>query len=500
MKTYWFAVVASTAIAAQGLAQTLPPGTAVWKDKSGMFEARAEFVRLENGLVRLKTAPGKHVDVPLAKLDAAGRALAEKLGAEQAAEQAAEDARLAIPPGLDPVELLKKARAQFERIPAEFRNDRAIVPLAIVECLYGDREDGRAYFSKLLADTARAGSAADRFAIYSKILEGQAMVGLNDDARDTIRIAAVDARKSADTFGTDQVLFYYGKTAIRYLASVGAGVEAGRFIRDSPAIKGDDAEFVKAQTQFHKFWASVTLVTEQAERIDKELAKMTLIYAESSFPLGAEAVSAMPALWYRLGEREKGIERLEAFAKRQAEHTGPADRVYDAYEEFALACAEADDRENAFKYLEVLQKRRRSFPDYSLMRIKIQLGDFEGAAAEARRETDEKLPAVPAKLRRENLLKVAVAAARARKGVLADALLLEADELASKFEDGSDPQAKLQAALARFAAGDIEAMVKTADEIGIPMMQYVANLFTAAEFHVRTTKKGKNVLLPGFEL
>jgi hypothetical protein len=43
----------------------------LWSDRSGKFSTQAEFIQLENGVVRLKKEDGSVIDVPLSKLSPA---------------------------------------------------------------------------------------------------------------------------------------------------------------------------------------------------------------------------------------------------------------------------------------------------------------------------------------------------------------------------------------------------------------------------------------------
>lgn len=55
-------------------------GAEVWTDSTGTHSVTAEFLGLEGDIVTLRGANGKQIPISLAKLDAASRSLAEKLG------------------------------------------------------------------------------------------------------------------------------------------------------------------------------------------------------------------------------------------------------------------------------------------------------------------------------------------------------------------------------------------------------------------------------------
>jgi hypothetical protein len=400
---------------------------------------------------------------------------------------AAPGAKPVLPAGLEPIELLKKARGQFEEIPAEFRNVRAIVPLAVGECLYGDKESGLAHFAKALETAGREPMWRDRFFDYAVIVRAQALAGLPDDVKATVRHALDDAKKiPKDEFSPGDFHIVFGQFVIRSLASLGADDEARRFIDTLPGRIGD----LGFQRQgYYDYVNDAALMRAQLKRGDKAAAKATLVKLEADYPQTVKFASTVPSLWFLLGERDQAFERIEAFVRRHTGDPQTAHLVEDVYREAAFACLEKGDQVKGAEYFELSRKASAGPPGESI-RFKISVGDFTAAADQARAGNF-------GRSRPDNLRKIGLAAIRAGKPAVGEGLFREADELEAKQPAANDPlgaaSAKLEAASYRLAGGDLGAMVQAADAAKIPMMQYVANLITVVEIHVRTTGRGENI-------
>lgn len=410
----------------------------------------------------------------------------------------------------DPVALLNEARGLYEKFPAEYRNGRALVPLALVECLYGDRDKGRRTFVEALASAKKTTDLLTRFDEYGLLVQAQSMAGFVEDVHETIRVAGEDGKAVAeeDWYATE-VAFLYGDFVIDFYASVDDAASALRFIDSARQNKGNTVEITARILRDARKWPRIHLVDKLLKHGRRKKAIEVLQQTLVDFPELTEDDVNLPALWMRLN---RIVESEVAMNKLVAKHNGRDGTwfyVTDAIAALALANIERGNIDAARRLLKIVQGKQGADTSAIEFKIYVKLGEYENAAEIVRMpasgdpKPSKSAEAANRRNQMKKLLALAVLSGRAGKRDLSEGFFADAEKLSAELELKNEKfaaeSAAMDLAVHRLAAGDTTALLKAAEKLNNPMMQYMADLLTAIELHVLKTGKGKNFLFPKLE-
>jgi tetratricopeptide (TPR) repeat protein len=407
----------------------------------------------------------------------------------------------------DPAALLKEARALVEKFPAEYRTGKPLVPLALVECLYGDREQGRKELSDLLTAVKAEKDLFNRFDGYAMILQSQQIAGLTEDAYRTIAAAWEDEKAvPEEEWYPFEVRRIYGKHVIDFYASLNDAASALRFIDGGRQTIGNTPEITASISRDARRFARIRLVESLLRYGKPDKAREVLQQTLKDYPETLKDSVDVPAAWIQLKDSNEAQKALDALIDEQNSPKGHFVRLDEALCNIALAHIEVGNPAAARFVLRRILAGDDGDKRWLEFKIQAKLGEFDEALKTANRPEKADPNAMPytaeAKLRakKNNLSALGVAAAKAGKKDVAERCFAEvakliAQEKPRKPEFAGDPGVS-DLVIPRFAAGETSALVDAAAKLGNPMLLYIANLTTALELHIRKTGKGSNFLMP----